>query len=59
MVRVQTSQTVLRICCKSFSIYLKIARVAVRAIARVAGWLENSDVGNREESRRVTEVCSI
>ena len=60
--RAQASRTILKICCKSFLIYLRISVVAIRITATrnfvskgPIDYLENSDLESGEESKRVTE----
>ena len=53
---------VLRICCKSFLIYLvtvgKVTEMTITenfALKGPVGWSENSDLGDKEKSGRTTE----
>ena len=52
--RVRASKTILRIRCKSFLVYLGTSIIAIVS-GIPAGYLENSDSGDREESRRATK----
>ena len=57
---VRASKTVLKICCKLSSEYLEISVVAAGgfSLRGLAGYSENSDLEDREESRGAMEEHS-
>ena len=65
MVGAQAFRTVLKICCKSFLVYLGTTRVAIRikvmerfAFEGPADWFDNFESGGEKESKKTSKECS-